>query len=158
MIHDPQHTITALSAKPPSTLELHFADGLSAMVDLGDWIARYPVLAPLADPDLFVQAKLDARGGYVVWREDALELAADNLRNLAIEQSGGIGPERLWRWMDRNQLTRRQAAEALGLSVRTLGGYLSGARPIPKTVWLACLGWESSRTSPQQDESEHVFG
>lgn len=25
-----------------------------------------------------------------------------------------------------------------------LNYYLAGAKPIPKTVWLACLGWEAT--------------
>lgn len=49
----------------------------------------------LGDASLFSQARIDARGGYVVWIDDDLELAADNLRNMAIEQSGGLGHERL---------------------------------------------------------------
>ena len=59
--------------------------------------------------------------------------------------TGGIGHERLHAWMHRNELRQEQAAEAIGVSRRMLNYYLSGAKPIPKTVWLACLGWEASR-------------
>ena len=45
--------------------------------------------------------------------------------------------------MDRHGLTQMRAADALGLSRRTLNHYLSGAKPIPKIVQLACLGLES---------------
>ncbi|MEX8506125.1 hypothetical protein [Leptothrix ochracea] len=31
----------------------------------------------------------------------------------------------------------------IGISRRMLSYYLSGAKPIPKTVWLACLGWQA---------------
>ncbi len=142
MIHDPQHTLTGLTARLPATLDLTFADGATFTVDLSSWIADTSVLAALADPVLFTTARLDARGGYVVWVDDDLELAADNLRNLAVEQTGGIGHERIWNWMHDNNLTQAKAAEAIGISRRMLNYYLSGAKSIPKTVWLACLGWE----------------
>ena len=37
------------------------------------------------------------------------------------------------------------AADAIGISRRMLNYYLAGSRPIPKTVWLACLGWAAQR-------------
>jgi len=45
--------------------------------------------------------------------------------------------------MARHGLTQHQAATALGVSRRMLGYYLSGAKPLPRTVALACLGWET---------------
>ncbi len=141
MIHDPQHTITAARPLADIRLALTFADGYQATVDLTDWSHRKP-LSALADAGIFASARVDALGGYVVWIDDDLELAADNLRNLAVEQSGGIGHERLWNWMDRNKLTQERAAAAIGISRRMLGYYLAGAKPIPLTVWLACQGWE----------------
>ena len=70
-------------------------------------------------------------------------MAADNLRNMGTEQAGGIGPERVLNWMARHGLTQAYAAEAIGVSRRMLNYYVSGSKPIPKTVWLACLGWET---------------
>ncbi len=143
MIHDPQHTISTLSVLAPGGLALTFADGVTLRVDLTAVAKAYPALAPLQDPTLFATARVDALGGYVVWVDDELEMAADNLRNLALEQSGGIGPERVLNWMARHALTQERAAQAIGVSRRMLNYYLSGAKPIPKTVWLACLGWET---------------
>lgn len=144
MIHDPQHTITSAKPLPDMRLALTFADGFKAEVDLRTWGRRKP-LAALADPKVFRRAKPDALGGYVVFVADDLELAADNLRNLAVEQAGGIGHERLWQWMARHALTQERAAAAIGISRRMLNYYLSGTKPIPLTVWLACLGWESQQ-------------
>lgn len=77
----------------------------------------------LADPAFFATARLDSRGGYVVWIEDDLEMAADNLRNLAVEQAGGIGHERLANWMAERGLTQERAAHAIkGKRVRSLYG------------------------------------
>ncbi len=143
MIHDPQHTIKALALRAPATLSLTFADGASLVVDLAGVINSHPALAALNDEAVFARAHIDALGGYVVWLEDELEMAADNLRNLATEQAGGIGPERVLNWMAHHSLTQDRAAQAIGVSRRMLNYYLSGAKPIPKTVWLACLGWET---------------
>lgn len=143
MIHDPHHTIAALAVRQPCALTLTFADGVTLPVDLSSAVKTYPALAALSDPALFATARIDARGGYVVWIEDDLELAADNLRNMAVEQAGAIGNERLVNWMHKHSLTQERAAEAIGVSRRMLNYYLSGAKVIPKTVWLACLGWET---------------
>ncbi|MCX7140805.1 MAG: helix-turn-helix transcriptional regulator, partial [Proteobacteria bacterium] len=58
---------------------------------------------------------------------------------------GGIGHERMIEWMLRNDLTQERAADAIGISRRMLNYYLSAEKPIPKTVWLACIGWENSQ-------------
>ena len=150
MIHDPQHTITALTVRAPFGLSVTFADGQTFHIDLGPPIKAYPSMNMLCDASLFNQVRIGARGGYVVWIDDDLELAADNLRNMAIEQSGGIGHERLWGWMDKHSLTQERAAMALGVSRRMLNYYLSGAKTIQKTVWLACLGWETTVKTPRQ--------
>ncbi len=143
MIHDPHHTIAALTVCAPYGLTLTFADGATLPVDLSGVVNSHPALSALSDPALFALAHLDALGGYVVWIDDELEMAADNLRNMATEQAGGIGPERVLNWMARHGLTQAHAADAIGVSRRMLNYYLSGSRPIPKTVWLACLGWET---------------
>jgi len=143
MIHDPHHTIAALTVRTPYGLTLTFADGATLPIDLSGAVKSYPALSALSDPALFAQAHLDALGGYVVWIDDELEMAVDNLRNMATEQAGGIGPERVLNWMARHGLTQACAAEAIGVSRRMLNYYVSGSKPIPKTVWLACLGWET---------------
>lgn len=147
MIHQPQHTIVALAVLLPRGLRLTFADGVSFDVDLASVIRDHAALQALSDPALFSRASIDARGGYAVWVDDDLEMAADNLRHLAVEQAGGIGHERLWEWMHRNSLTQERASETIGISRRMLNYYLSGGKPIPKTVWLACLGAETELKS-----------
>jgi len=103
-------------------------------------------LAPLRRSNIFAQAKLGEWGSNVVWADnDALELAADNLRARAIEQAGGYSHEVIWNWMARHALTLDAAAQALGLSRRMLAYYRSGEKPVPRTVALACLGWETEQ-------------
>jgi hypothetical protein len=43
----------------------------------------------------------------------------------------------------RNGLSLTAAAEALGLSRRMVAYYRTGAKPIPRVAWLACIGWET---------------
>jgi hypothetical protein len=87
MIHDPQHTLTHVSVESPATLQLVFADGAMFRLDLATTIQAHAALAALADSEVFDKARLDARGGYVVWIDDDLEMAADILRHLAVDQS-----------------------------------------------------------------------
>ena len=140
-------TLTAVQARPGQHLHLIYADGQSFDVDLSDWIGSSKALAPLQDSSLFAQARVGFQGRTVDWIEDELDLAADNLRNMAVEQAGGIGSERLANWMHKHGLTQERAADAIGVSRRMLNYYLSGAKAIPKTVWLACLGWEAMKES-----------
>jgi len=140
----PQFTLTAVQALPDAKLHLTYADGCDFHVDVFPMIQRAPVLAPLRHASIFQQARLGAFGGCVAFGDDDnLELAADNLRAPAIEQSGGYSHEYLFDWMHRHGLTQQAAADALGLSRRMLGYYLSGAKPLPRTVALACMGWEA---------------
>lgn len=141
MNNDPLR-ISTVQARSDSRLFLVFADGFSATVDISSWIAETRALKALSDPDIFSRAQVGEWGTSVVFIDDELDLGADNLRNLAVEQAGGIGHERLLNWLHETGLTQAAAAEAIGISRRMLNYYLSGAKPIPKTVWLACLGWK----------------
>lgn len=51
-------------------------------------------------------------------------------------------------WMRRNGLSLTTAAAALGLSRRMIAYYKTAEKPIPRHVWLACLGWEAIRGLP----------
>jgi hypothetical protein len=48
-----------------------------------------------------------------------------------------------WRWKHRLSLTA--AAEAVGMSRRQIAYYVSGEHEVPRTVLLACKGWETER-------------
>lgn len=137
--------LTRVEALPDYRLRLTYADGQTFEVDLTQWIDSTQALAALKDQTLFAQAKVGFGGHSVDWIEDELELGADNLRNLAVEQAGGIGHERIWTWLHETGLTLEQAAEALGISRRMLIYYRDGEKPIPRAIWLACLGWAAVR-------------
>ena len=126
-----------------SCLKISYADGADFNVDLSDWIKTTAVLKPLQGQSLFASARLSELGRAVEFGKGEIDLAADNLRNLAIEQSGGIGHERIWNWMHENNLTLDGAAEVLGISRRMLAYYRNGEKSIPRHIWLACVGWET---------------
>ena len=137
--------LTAVQALPDYRLRLSYADGQILEIDLGERVRTSAFLAPLKDATLCAQAKVGFGGRSVDWIGDELDLGADNLRHLAVEQAGGIGHERIWVWLHDTGLTLEQAAEALGISRRMLIYYRDGEKPIPRSIWLACLGWEAVR-------------
>ena len=149
MIHEPRHTITKALPRKGCMLDVSFADGFEATVDLSQMANRVKALKKLGDAETFALARPADHGGFVIWIEDELELAGDNLRNLAVEQTGGIGHERMVEWMHRNRLKQQEAADAIGISRRMLNYYISGAKPIPRTVWLACRGFDLDRNASQ---------
>lgn len=137
--------LTTVEPMADCRLRLTYGDGARFEVDLTGWIAASERLHPLREPALFGRARVGFGGHTVDWIEDELGLGADNLRNLAVEQAGGIGHERIWNWLHETGLTLEQAAEALGISRRMLIYYRDGEKPIPRHIWLACLGWEAVR-------------
>lgn len=138
--------IERVAAIGAARLGLSFGDGYKAEVDLASVIARHPTLARLADPGVFSRVTPDEwRLGVIFADDDDLTLASDNLRALALEQSGEYSHEQVITWMHRHGLTLDSAAEALGLSRRMMAYYRSGEKRVPRTVGLAMLGWETLR-------------
>lgn len=139
---------TLVEACPMDTMHLvlSYADGAVFNVDIARVIKGHRSLRRIRD--VFGSAAVGDHGLSVVWdRDDRLELAADNLRARAIEHAGGFSHETILNWMARHGLTLDQAAGELGLSRRMLAYYRSGAKPVPRTVGLACLGWEAAQQS-----------
>ena len=73
------------------------------------------------------------------------ELGPDNVYAWAKEQAGEVSHEMLGNWMYRNQLSLSGAADALGISRRMVSYYRTAHKAIPRSIWLACLGWEVTR-------------
>jgi hypothetical protein len=148
----PQFTLTNVTPTPRASLLLTFADGEKFEVDLVDVITKLRALGPLKDQRLFMKARLGEFDDTVIWDEDgSLALAADNLRAMGIEQAGGISHEFIVRWMYENELNLETAALALGMSRRMVAYYRSGAKAVPRTVALACLGWQAMRQGQVKD-------
>ncbi len=142
--------ISTILITGPSKLRITFGDDAMMDIDLSSIISRNSFLAPLKDAALFSKAKISSHNRGIEWNDD-IDLAGDNLRAEAVEQSGGISHERIWNWMHRNALTLDAAAAALGISRRMLAYYRNGNKPIPKHIWLACLGWERCKGEDEKN-------
>ncbi len=106
-------------------------------------IASFRIFTPLrADPERLAAVRVGEYGTHVAWSDD-IDMAASTLWRLAQEQSGVTMTADAFRdWRERKAHTLGIAAQALGLSGRTVAYYDRGARPIPRTVALAVKGLE----------------
>lgn len=123
-------------------LAISWSTGETLDCDLSDTIRRVSVFAVLVDPAVFSQVSVEEWGHGLDW-PGGLDMGADRLYQLCREQAGLFSPVAFDGWIKRNSLSLSTAADALGMTRRMIAHYRSGSRPIPKTVQLACIGWES---------------
>jgi uncharacterized protein YbdZ (MbtH family) len=125
-------------------LRLRWVNGIATTVDLREPLSRLKGLKPLRDESVFATAKKDEGGHSVVWPGD-LDMGADRLWEMALEQQGRQDALEFFRWRWRYGLSLSDAAEALGISRRQLAYHASGKHVVPRTVLLACKGWEAEQ-------------
>lgn len=101
-------------------------------------------LRPLRDPVFFKRVRVGEGGHSVAWPGE-LDIGADRLWELSLEQSGRNDAAEFLRWRWRHGLSLTDAAEALGLSRRTVAYYANATHVVPRTVLLACKGWEAEQ-------------
>src|SRR5450830_473540 len=97
--------------------------------------------AEICKPEAF--GKVHTDGFSIEWFDT--ELGPDNVYAWAKEQAGEVNHEMFEGWMYRNQLSLSGTAEALGISRRMVSYYRTAHKAIPRSIWLACLGWEVTR-------------
>ncbi|HJV65339.1 MAG TPA: DUF2442 domain-containing protein [Geomonas sp.] len=136
--------ITAVTVAGPLQLLISWKSGEVLACDLSPTVARHAALAPLADAAVFSQVAVEEWGHGLDW-PGGLDMGADRLYQVCREQAGLLSPAGFDQWMQRNNLSLSTAAEALGMTRRMIAHYRSGTRPIPKTVQLACIGWEAQQ-------------
>lgn len=124
------------------TLRLRWVNGTVTPVDLREPVRRLKGLKSLQDETVFASVKKGEGGHSIIWPGD-LDMGADRLWEMAFEQQGRLDVVEFIRWRWRYGLSLSQAAEALGISRRQLAYYASGKHVIPRTVLLACKGWEA---------------
>jgi hypothetical protein len=125
-------------------LSLRWVSGRTMVVDLKEPVHRLKGLRPLRDPAVFADAAKGKSGHSVVWPGE-LDMGADRLWEMSLEQNGHQDALEFIRWRWRYGLSLNEAADALGLSRRQVAYYASGERVVPRTVLLACKGWEVER-------------
>jgi hypothetical protein len=137
--------LKALEVLDGFKLRLTFVNGAIYCVDFRQSLNDCTQLAPLRDSEAFSKALVVPGEGWTVeWPELDIQIGADTLWLDAQAQNAPNEGTRLFAgWRARYGLSLKQAADALGLTVRTVSAYSSGKRPIPKAVQLACIGWET---------------
>ena len=137
--------LTAISPAADYSLEVHFADGSGGTVSLKESVFSLSGLAPLREPGAFSGAVLGAYGWEAEWPQFDIQIGADTLFADMLDQHSETPADRFTVWRIRNGLSLAAAGRELGVTVRTVSAYGSGARPIPRTVQLACIGWEEEQ-------------
>ena len=125
-------------------LQLVFRDGSAYTVSLANSFDKFPGLQPLQDKPAFAKAQImEGEGWTVEWPELDIQIGADTLWLDARAQNAVDENTRVvTQWRAENGLTLTQAAQALGMTPRTMSAYGTGSRPVPRYVALACKGWE----------------
>lgn len=136
-----------VTALEPYKLKIRWSTGETLGVDLAERLLALPALAHVRDPQVFRRVHVSGGGTSIEWVDS--ELGADNVYAWTREQMGEASHEMFHAWMVSNRLKLEETATELGLSRRMVAYYRSGQRRIPKHVWLACQGWESSRRRPK---------
>lgn len=126
-----------------STIIVNWDDGYTAEIDLAPIIAKHSALKPLLDQEVFHRIRVSSDEWSLEWPKCGIDFGSEQLHRWAREQAGEIMPAKAFRaWMQRHGMTLDAAAEALGLSRRTIAYYLSEEQAIPKTVMLATEGYD----------------
>lgn len=133
--------ITGVKPARDYVVAISFMKGKTFKVDLRDFVQRLKGLRPLRDPAVFARAEVGEGGFSIVWPGD-LDVGADRLYEMALEQNGRADAAAFIRWRWRNRLSLSKAADTLGLSRRMVAYYESGEQEVPRTVLLALKGWE----------------
>ena len=126
-----------------------YTGGNTIRVDLTDVARQLEAFAPLESRREFRRAAVIDFGWAVEWPCGA-SLDSDRLLEMSLEQGGQAANVDFRRWQDRHRLSLTDAATAIGLTRRTVSQYRTGARPVPRTVTLACKGWELEQRRPKR--------
>jgi DNA-binding XRE family transcriptional regulator len=143
----PKKTLPRLAAVAPGaepmTLRLRWDKGDEQIVDISGMIETFRVYEPLRrSPELFRRARLGDLGTDIVWTDD-IDMSADTLWRLALEQAGvTLSADAFREWRERCAYTLDTAAAALGISRRMVAYYEQGKKPIPRVVALATRALE----------------
>jgi hypothetical protein len=136
--------LQAVQVHPSAILELTFISGQQFSLDMSNDLKAYPGLQPLAKGKAFEGAVLGNAGWTVEWPDLDIQIGADTLFLDALAQATTDENTRIFiRWRLCHRMTLEQAAKALGVSARGISRYSSGREAVPRTLALACLGWEA---------------
>lgn len=137
MNKDWMRTITAVEPRGEAGLFLRWSDGTEAEIML-----KPRIRAALGDNANFAAVRLGDWGHGIEW-PSGFDLGADSLWADTLSATGRDDARTFLEWRRSHGFSLQGAAEALGISRRTAAYYSNGERPVPKTILLACKGWDS---------------
>lgn len=142
--------LKAVRALPGAKLALTFIDDQQFVLDMNNDIASFPGLQPLRDPQAFMRAEIADAGWTVEWPDLDIQLGADTLYLDAQAQAATDENTKIFiGWRARTGLPLALAAEALGVSARSITRYSNAREATPRTLALACLGWDALNNQSQ---------
>lgn len=139
---DKPRIITGVTALGDARLHLVWSDGTTADVDLAATV-KSKAFAPLREATVFATVQVGDWGHSLEWR-GGVEMGADALWLETLSATGRGDVRQFLEWRLHNGLSLAKAAEALGISRRSVAYYSNGERAIPRAILLACKGWEVS--------------
>jgi len=137
---DKTRVIVGVRAVEPNTLHLAWSDGVEVDIDLRSIIADR-AFATLGDAVEFARVEIGDWGHSLVWPSGP-ELGADALWLETLSATGHDDVRAFLEWRLHHSLSLNGAADALGISRRMVAHYSNGERKVPKSILLACRGWE----------------
>ncbi len=115
------------------TLTIRWKGGAEASANLVGWIATGgELLAPLKSPDVWKTAAVTDYGATVEWAGEDLAIDAYHLFQIAEDQRD-FNAEDLRKWQEEMGLSNNEAADFLGVTLRTWKNYRAGA-PVSHAV------------------------
>lgn len=139
-VTDKTSSIVAVNATSPTSLRLSWSDGTAVDLDLSA-ILDDRAFAALRDPVEFAKVEIGDWGHRLAWPSGA-ELGADMLWLETLSATCHGDGRAFLEWRLRNALSLSKAADALGISRRMVAYYSNGEKKVPKSILLACRGWE----------------
>lgn len=115
---------------------LRFETGEQWAIDFTERSRNRPKLKPILDPETFLAGEI-AEGGMALEWPCGIDIDATALYRHAQAMQ-------LRQWRRAHGMSQKDAAEALGLTGRTVQTYEAGEREIPRTVILAMRGYDAS--------------
>jgi DNA-binding transcriptional regulator YiaG len=125
--------VEVVEALDGTALNVVWRDGSESSAELAGWIATGgEMLSPLMDADIWKTARVADFGATVEWEGDDLAIDAVHLQSIAADQRE-FDVKDLHRWQEEVGLSNNEAADFLGVSLRTWKNYRTGA-PISHAV------------------------
>ena len=138
----PMPIVSQVAAHKDNCVEVHWASGPRAgkvdLIDLSAHLHAFKLYRRLLDNDvLFSTVRVIDEGNAIAWDDDdELEMPATALERLAEET---MSADEFRAFISEQKLTHSGIAALLGYGRRQIESFLSGSRPIPKVVALACI-------------------